>query len=97
MGSIEENVWQSMLLLHEQFCDPNRNTVDISRFHDLFLEQLSLLVSRFRDISSQASPTFKFWDMFLHAVEVMLINIRAEGDGGWQLHLQSVSSMLFHF
>jgi hypothetical protein len=44
MGSIEENVWQSMLLLHEQFCDPNRNTVDISRFHDLFLEQLSLLV-----------------------------------------------------
>ena len=30
MGSIEENIWQSMLLLHEQFCDPNRNTVDIS-------------------------------------------------------------------
>lgn len=57
MGSIEENVWQSMLLLHEQFCNPNRNTVDISRFHDLFL------------------------DMFLHAVEVMLKNIRAERDG----------------
>ena len=97
MASIEKKFWQSMLLLHEQFCDPKRNTVDISRFHDLFLEQLSLLVSRFRDISSQASPTFKFWDMFLHAAEVMLINIRTEGDGGWQLHLQSVSSMLFHF
>jgi hypothetical protein len=86
MGSIEENVWQSMLLLHEQFCDPNRNTVDISRFHDLFLEHLSPLVisplvSRFRDISSQASPAFKFWDLFLHALEVMFINIRAERDG----------------
>ena len=48
MVSIEENVWQSMLLLHEQFCDPNRNTADISRFHDLFLEHLSPLVFMFK-------------------------------------------------
>jgi hypothetical protein len=63
MVSVEENVWQSMLLLHEQFCYPNGNTADISRFHDLFLEHLSPLVFMFRDISSQASPTFKFWDI----------------------------------
>ena len=36
-----------------------------------------------------ASPTFKYWDMFLVAVQIMLSNVRAERECDWLAHLMS--------
>ncbi|CAC5356829.1 unnamed protein product [Mytilus coruscus] len=43
------------------------------------------------------SPTFRYWDMLLQALEIMLINIRAERNGLWSVHLHSIFSMLPYF
>jgi hypothetical protein len=52
------------------------------------------LMDDFKQWGCSESPTFKFWDMFLHAIEIMLQNIRAERQGLWDIHLSSVSAML---
>ena len=52
------------------------------------------LMDDFRKWGCSESPTFKFWDMFLNAIEILLQNIRSERDGLWKLHLSSVSAML---
>ena len=52
------------------------------------------LMDDFRKRGCSESPTFKCWDMFLNAIEIMLQNIRSERDGLWKLHLSSVSAML---
>jgi hypothetical protein len=41
--------------------------------------------------------TFKYWDMFLVAVQIMLSNVRAERGGDWSAHLMSSSKMLPYF
>jgi hypothetical protein len=38
---------------------------------------------KFRKWGCDASPTFKYWDMFLVAVQIMLSNVRAEREGDW--------------
>jgi hypothetical protein len=43
------------------------------------------------------SPTFQYWVMFLHAVSILLQNIRAERTGDWAMHLHTVYSMLPYF
>ena len=52
------------------------------------------------DFRLQTSKTFRFWDMFLTAIEIMLQNIRSEREGLWTAHLISVlaiyASISFH-
>jgi hypothetical protein len=38
-------------------------------------------LEEFRQWGCGASPTFKYWDMFLRAVEIMLQNVRSEREG----------------
>jgi hypothetical protein len=45
------------------------------------------------DFRLQTSKTFRFWDMFLTAIEIMLQNIRSEREGLWTAHLISVSAI----
>ena len=52
------------------------------------------LMDDIRKWGCSESPTFKFLDMFLNAIEIMLQNIRSKRDGLWKLHLSSVSAML---
>jgi hypothetical protein len=44
-----------------------------------------------------ASPAFKYWDMFLVAVQIILSNVRAERESDWSAHLMSSSTMLPYF
>jgi hypothetical protein len=43
------------------------------------------------------SPTFAFWNMFLDATSVMLLNIRAEREGNWKLHLHTTLFMIPYY
>ena len=40
------------------------------------------------------SPTFKYWDLFLKATEILILNIRSERQGSWNMQLSSIASML---
>lgn len=88
--------WQELADTHAAFYNHN-NAVDLSKLSILFREQLSPLLTAFSEFCCKSSPTFRFWEMFLRAVEIILMNVRAERDGNWLLHLQSVSSMLPYF
>ena len=51
----------------------------------------------FRKYGSKESATFKHWLQCLDALQILLINIRAEREGNWTLHLESVIDMLPYF
>jgi hypothetical protein len=55
----------------------------------LFEDHVQPLIGKFRKWGCDASPTFKYWDMFLVAVQIMLSNVRAERAGDWSAHLVS--------
>jgi hypothetical protein len=64
----------------------------------LFTTHILPLILQFRKWGHRESPaTFRYWDLFLNAAEIMLQNIRAEREGLWSLHLQSVCDMLPYF
>ena len=62
----------------------------------LALEVLPLLMT-FTDEMSAKSPTFSYWFSCLKALQVMLLNIRAEREGNWILHLQTFVSMMPYY
>ena len=60
-------------------------------YHNLrmFEDHAQPLIGKLRKWGCDASPTFKYWDMFLVAVQIMLLNVRAEREGDWSAHLMS--------
>lgn len=55
------------------------------------------LLNEFREQGSAQSPTFRYWIMFLEAAQLLLLNIRAEREGDWQLHLHSFTKMIPYY
>ena len=51
----------------------------------------------FRECGSKKSPTFKHWLECLDLLQVVLIYIRAEREGDWLLHIESLVAMLPYF
>ena len=62
-----------------------------------FEDQVQPLICNLRKWGCDASPTFKYWVMFLVAVQIMLSNVRAKREGDWSAHLMSSSKMLPYF
>ncbi|EDO42601.1 predicted protein [Nematostella vectensis] len=57
------------------------------------LPALTDLFSEFRRQVSQQSNLFRFWDLYIDAVMLLLCFIRAEREGSWNLHLNAVAEM----
>jgi hypothetical protein len=49
---------------------------------------------QFRKFGYTTSPTFKYCDLFLKVTEILILNIRSERQGSWNMHLSSIASML---
>jgi hypothetical protein len=58
-------------------------SVLLTKVEELFEGHVQPLIGKFRKWGCDASPTFKYWDMFLVAVQIMLLNIRAEREGSY--------------
>ena len=58
---------------------------------------MTSVLQTFIDESCKASVTFKYWFMFLQAIQILLDFNRAERQGQWRQHLESISSMLPYF
>jgi hypothetical protein len=69
----------------------------LTKVEELFEDHVQPLICKFRQWGCDASPTFKYWDMFLVAVQIMLSNVRAERERDWSAHLMSSSKMLPYF
>jgi hypothetical protein len=63
----------------------------------LLEDHVQPLIGKFRKWGCDASLTFKYWDMFLVAVQIMLSNVRAERESEWSAHLMSSSKILPYF
>jgi hypothetical protein len=64
-------------------------SVLLTKVEELFEDNVQPLICKFRQWGCDASPTFKYWDMFLVAVQIMLSNVRAERERDWSAHLMS--------
>ncbi|CAC5420158.1 unnamed protein product [Mytilus coruscus] len=84
--------WNVLLEFHTSICDQTDQASDIkTRLEKLFEDHVQPLIGMFKEWGHDTSPTFKYWDMFLVAVQIMLSNVRAEREGNWSAHLMSSS------
>ncbi|CAC5420519.1 unnamed protein product [Mytilus coruscus] len=90
--------WNVLLEFHTSICDQTDQASDIkTRLEKLFEDHVQPLIGMFKEWGHDTSPTFKYWDMFLVAVQIMLSIVRAEREGNWSAHLMSSSKMLPYF
>jgi hypothetical protein len=83
---------------HRSICDLTIETsVLLTKVEELFEDHVQPLIGKLRKWGCDASPTFKYWDILLVAVQIMLSNVRAEREGDWSAHLMSSSKMLPYF
>ena len=64
-------------------------SVLLTKVEELFEDHVQPLIGKLRKWGCDASPTFKYWDIFLVAVQIMLSNVPAEREGDWLAHLMS--------
>ena len=61
-------------------CDQTIETsVPLTKVEELFEDRVQPLIGKFRKWGCDASSTFKYWDMFLVAVQIMLSNVEQNG------------------
>ena len=90
--------WNALFEFHRNICDQTIETsVLLIKVEELFEDHVQPLICTFRQWGCDASPTFKYWDMFLVAVQIMLSNVRVERERDWSAHLMSSSKMLPYF
>jgi hypothetical protein len=98
IDQIPSAFWNALFEFHRGICDQTIETsVLLTKVEELFEDHAQPLIRKFRKWGCDASPTFKYWDMFLVAVQIMLSNVRAEREGDWSAHLMSSSKMLPYF
>jgi hypothetical protein len=69
--------WNALFEFHRSICDQTIETsVLLTKVEELFEDHVQPLIGKFRKWGCDASPTFKYWDMFLVAVQIMLSNVR---------------------
>jgi hypothetical protein len=68
-------------------CRDKRQTIEksvlLTKVEELFEDHVQPLIGKLRKWGCDASPTFKYWDMFLVAIQIILSNVRAEREGDW--------------
>ncbi|KAL7288521.1 hypothetical protein TKK_0017265 [Trichogramma kaykai] len=77
----------------------NENQSTESSFHTLDEETKNVLLPFFNEFkeSKKKDPTFKFWDDFLVAVQILLRYVRAERECDWENHLLMTVAMIPYF
>ena len=84
-----------MQLMKSSVAEKNREE---SRAHlEAFMSTSSRLIddfNAFRSERCEVSETFAFWDRFVKMVSILRDLVRADREGTWDLHLQSVQAVL---
>ena len=64
---------------------------------DLVTQHLLLKPHEFQKWEYIKSPTFQFWDRILEVLHIHLLNVRAEREGYWVLHLETQRTTVPYF
>ncbi|CAC5408764.1 unnamed protein product [Mytilus coruscus] len=75
--------WNVLLEFHTSICDQTDQASDIKTRLEKLFEDHAASYRYVQEWGHDTSPTFKYWDMFLVAVQIMLSNVRAEREGNW--------------
>lgn len=95
LKSIPLSLWEQVSEIQAGFASKSQNIHEkVHDLQDLVQLYLEPLLERFIQHSSSKSPTFQFWNTFLQAIHIMLLNTKAVRTGDWELSLQSQSQML---
>lgn len=94
IADIDECIQQVFLEYNSSFA--GNEIENIKATSEVLILHVVPLLDRYQKFGA-SSQAFAFWDIFLNAVEIMMMNIRAKRDGDWVLHLQSVTAMLPYF
>ena len=87
--------YQPIVLKMASFGSPLKlDSKSVSETSVLVMTSLSEHLEKFRKFGYTTSPTFKYWDLFLKATEILILNIRSERQGSWNMQLSSIASML---
>jgi hypothetical protein len=89
-------VWETLVNAQAAVKDGVRNQSvrTVTELENAIFEHMTPLLAQYKDWGCSKSPTFQYWYMFFEAVQLMLLNIRAEREGNWKLHLHTQSTML---
>ena len=96
---IPETFWEQLRTTHEalQSNDAQAGRTSEDALCKSINHYLLPLFEKFNEWGCSASPTFKYWSMFLEAAKILLLNNRAERDGLWGLHLSTTAKMIPYF
>jgi hypothetical protein len=73
IDQIPSAFWNVLFEFHRSICDETIETsVLLTKVEELFEGHVQPLIGKFRKWGYDTSPTFKYWDMFLVAVQIML-------------------------
>ena len=99
LQNIPNEIWQQLVCVQVTLTDGDQNNslTAVKELSVLLLKYVVPLLIKFKEFGRVHSPTFKYLDMFLDAEHIMLLNIRAEREGNWALHLHTVAAMLPYF
>ena len=83
--ALRHSFWQHLIDLQSDICDGNdiqnaasqlNETIDVSAF--------KVLIEKFNEQSSDVSPTFRYWQMFLESIGLVLLDLQAGQLGKWK-------------
>lgn len=75
----------------------SKSETNVRQLESTLQQDFVPLMNDFKAWGSSSSPTFEYWLHFLDAVEVLLLNMRAERQGDWAGNLDSLARMLPYF
>lgn len=95
--TLPDELWKHLTATRDILMTGNVPQSAITELQNIIEEYVLPLFTDFRADVSAMSPTFKFWDCFIDGVHNLLLNLRAEREGDWPLHLHSIISVLPYY
>ncbi|CAC5425161.1 unnamed protein product [Mytilus coruscus] len=90
MTSFHDRLWSLLSEVVSNFKSGQDNYKTLIVVRTILMQRLE----DFKQWECQPSPTFKYWDMILRAVEIMIQNVRAERQGSLDMHLTLIASVI---
>ena len=87
-------VWRKLADAQQTYKSESKQQTIMQELCDVITQHLLPKLHEFRRWGYVKSPTFQFWDQLLEALQIILLNVRAEREGDWGLHLQTQRAMV---
>ena len=94
---LPDELWEHLSATKDLFYSGSMPQSAVIELQNLVEKHVQPLMAEFRAELSEKSPTFQLWDSLIEALHNLLLNLRAEREGDWPLHLHSFLSFLPYY